>query len=520
MKRHIPLSNLLALLLSLAAFWAAGWVTRHVFEGVPHLEDEVALVWQAKVLATGRLAIPSPEYPKSFLVPFVVDHQGLRFGKYPLGWPLLLAAGIRLGLRAWVNPLLASLAVWLTYRLGKRVFHPGVGLLGAGLMVVSPYFLINSGSLLTHPLGLVLTTAFCLCWLAAWPSPNEAHDSPARSRRRWGFTLLAAILLGALVLTRPWSAVAVSLPFGLHGLYLLWRGGPQIRLRLSAFVLLTALLACLHLTWQAAVTGDPFLNPYTLWWSYDKVGFGPGYGVSEGGHNLEKAWQNTRVSLESGAYDLLGWGRYSWVFLPFGLWVIRRNRRAWLLAGIFASIVCAYAAYWVPSITLGPRYYYESLSSLVLLSAAGIAGLAGWPLQPGNASLHAKGWRKLRPLGITALLTILVSLSLLYYTPQRLQTLYNLYTISLSDLAPFQTPQAQALTPALIVVHSARWMSYSALLELQDPDLTTPFIFIWDIQPEIDQIVIQNYPDRNTYHYYPDQPELAGQFFSTPIPEP
>jgi 4-amino-4-deoxy-L-arabinose transferase-like glycosyltransferase len=104
----------------------------------------------------------------SFLVPFVVDYEGQRFGKYPLGWPAMLALGIALGARSLVNPLLAGLGVWLTYRLGKRTLGETVGLLAAGLTLTSPFFLLNSGSLLS-PFGLV-TAAFALAgWMPGTP---------------------------------------------------------------------------------------------------------------------------------------------------------------------------------------------------------------------------------------------------------------------------------------------------------------------------------------------------------------
>ena len=88
--------------------------------------------------------------------------------------------------------------------------------------------------------------------------------------------------------------------------------------------------ASLHFLWQFAVTGDPTLNPYTLWWPYDKIGFGPGVGVLPQGHTLRIAWINTRFSLWVGSRDLFGWARYSWIFLPFGLWAARGMARCCL----------------------------------------------------------------------------------------------------------------------------------------------------------------------------------------------
>ena len=64
-------------------------------------------------------------------MPFVIDYQGWRFGKYPLGFPVLLSFGERLGLQNWVNPLIAAWSLWLIYRLGKKLFGERTGLLAA-----------------------------------------------------------------------------------------------------------------------------------------------------------------------------------------------------------------------------------------------------------------------------------------------------------------------------------------------------------------------------------------------------
>src|SRR5574338_865675 len=96
----------LALLLAIFAFAAAAYVSLRVYEGMAHIEDEMAYVWQAQVIARGKLVTETPDpCPKCFLVPFVVDYNGLRFGKYPPGWPAALAFGVSLGLKAWVTPL-------------------------------------------------------------------------------------------------------------------------------------------------------------------------------------------------------------------------------------------------------------------------------------------------------------------------------------------------------------------------------------------------------------------------------
>jgi len=267
----------IALILSLLAVLAGYLVHERVFERMAHLEDEMAYVWQAQTIAGGHLTLTSPPGQKSFLVPFVVDYNGQRFGKYPLGWPVLLAVGERLGIRFLVNPLLAGLAVWLTYLLGKRVFSTTVGLLAAGLTLTSPFFLINSGSLLSHPFGLVLSAGFALAWLGTFCDQNATRRSLS--------AVAAGLTLGVLAITRPLTAVALGIPFGLYGIYLFVKKDPYTRRLLILVAAIILALASLYFVWQNVATGDPFLNPYTLWWDYDRlgvVGLVPVMGASRG----------------------------------------------------------------------------------------------------------------------------------------------------------------------------------------------------------------------------------------------
>jgi hypothetical protein len=532
-----------AILLSLLGVLASALVADLVFERMPHIEDEIAYVWQARLMAAGKLTILTPPDAKSFLVPFVVDYNGQRFGKYPLGWPVVLALGERLGLRFLVNPLLAGLGVWLTYLLGKRVFTDKVGLLAAGLTVSSPFFLMNSGSLLSHPLGLVLSSVFALAWVDGF---TDRAASP-----RWLPTLGAGLALGGLALTRPFTAVAVGFPFALHGVYLFVRGDRRIKTHLIVLGLVAGAVSCLHLLWQYLATGHPFLNLYTLWWDYDKVGFGPGHGHRPEGHTLDMAFLNTGYSLLIGAQDLFGWWYISWIFIPFGVWAARKNRKALLLGSVFPSLVLFYMAYWIGAFLFGPRYFYEGFYSLTLLSATGIAYLAGWQYPylleesetPPQAAARRFGWMsrlrlkmprmterlsrswqklicdpKRRQALVIGLVGVLLVYNLAVFLPYRMRGMYGLYDMSRSDIVPFFTPQAQALTPALIIVHpGAHWMPYGVLLDLEDPSLTTPFIFAISGGPTADKALAGDFPDRKVFHYYPvDEPQ---RFYTGPRPE-
>ncbi len=495
----------IALFLSVAGVFITYQVGNKVFEQLPHVEDEMAYVWQAEVYARGHLTAPSPPDSEAMYVPFVVNHAGQRSAKYPPGWPIMLSFGVRLGLRSWVNPLLAGLAVWLTYRLGTRIFTPAIALLACGLTLTSPFFLILSGSLHSSTFSLVLSLIFILAWFDTFglgKAPPEGHH---RSPPKWLTVTLAGLSLGLLGLTRPLTAVGVGLPFFIHGAILLIKGTAKTRLLVIAIGAITSALGSLFFVWQYGVTGSPLTDPYTLWWSFDRIGFGPGVGVYPGGYTLRIGLHDAGIMLSATWRDLFGWKTYSWLFLPFGLIAIRRNRPSWLVLAIFASLVGAYFLYWAQVTRYGPRYYYEGLPGLTLVTAAGIAWLA--------ERARSGGWRLARLLLLGGLVVALVTYNLRDYLPPRFIEIYGLYGVYRDKLTPFKNPQVTSHTPALVFVKvGKRFTDYAGLIELEDPWLTTPFIFAEDLGPIRDAALAQYFPGRQVIYYSP----YAAQPFTYP----
>lgn len=498
LKKYPTLIDRLALLLSLATIFAVYLVADRVYERMPHFEDEMAYVWQAQAISGGDLALASPPNPKSFMTPFVIDYNGARFAKYPPGWPAALAFGFLTGLEDWVNPLLAGLGIWLLYLLARRITTPAIGLLAVILILTSPMFWLLSGSLLSHAWSLVLALGFVLAWLDTFDvNRKDNEDLTVRTTPKWLTVLVAGLSLGVLALSRPMNAVGLALPFFIHGLFLLVRSDKPARVHVLMIGLVAAAAGSLVLAWQFAVTGDPLLNPYTLWWKYDKVGFGLGYGRWEDGHNLEHAWKNLVYSLKAPhgtGGDILGWGNLWWIFIPFGLWALRKKGSAWLVAGIFPALLLVYVPYWIGSWQYGPRYYYEGMLSITILSAAGVFWLAG------------DGMRIRKVLTAVALV-VLVGTNLFTYLPGRLWKMHGMYNITRTMLDPFFTKDALELTPALVVVHTQQeWTEYGGLLELQNAQLTSPFIFALNRKDSVQEDYYTVFPDRQIYHYYPDEP--------------
>jgi hypothetical protein len=358
-------------------------------------------------------------------------------------------------------------------------------------------FLLLSGSLLSHTFSLFLTLAFVLAWLDMFGGVES--DISDKGIPTWLLILVAGLCLGLLAITRPLTAVAVAIPFIIHGVVLWIKVGGGARKRLAAVGLLAVVMALLLPYWQAMLTGDPTRNLYTLWWEYDRIGFGPGIGVTESGHNIYLAYWNTQWSLTVGIHDLFGWPYLSWIFLPFGLLALGRKFRGWLLFSIFPTLVVVYGFYWVGSWLYGPRYYFESLPILAIVSVAGIAWVGGWQGEAGK-------FVRERRMTVLALVMLLIVGNVVFYILARMAMMSQLFDISRSRPESFE---ALGVERGLVIVHTIEsWRDYGTLLTLTPPFADSDLILVISRVSGENESLIQSNSDRPIFHYYPDEPSI------------
>jgi hypothetical protein len=493
-----------AALVCLAAFGLAAAVALNVFEAMPHLEDEQADFFQARVFAAGLLAAPEAPNKDAFFIPFVVVRGGLRFAKYTPGYPLVLALGVLLGAPWVINALASALALLGVFLLGRDLFDADAGLLAAALGAVSPAFVILSGTYLPHPVTMAALVFFAWALLRA-RRPAEPH--PVR------FSLPAGALLGLAVLARPWTAFAVAAPF--IGLGMLdfgravigriaarrgaggkpargnGRGEERARLRPFLYAYLPLIVACLAVCaflpfYNWAVTGSPFTNTYTLWWPYDTVGFGPAYGRL-GGHTLELGLINAQLDLAAFQTALLGWPAplgVPLVALPLllGLALAPRSRNDLLILLPPAALILAHLAYWARAGEFfGGRYYSEGMPFLWLLAARGLLKFAS-----------GKGRLRL----VRAALPLLLAGSIFFQILPRLIEGRGLYGIR---RAPVDAVAAAGLHDALVFIRIRAWTDYATFSWLDDPALAGDVIFLRDIGRIGDRGLIARFPGRAVY---------------------
>ena len=477
-----------------SALMLTALVATFVLERIPHVQDSVTYLFQAETLALGRLWAPAPSLPELFEQEFILVRDGRWFGKYPPGWPLVLALGIPGGVPWLVSPIVAAVTVGLTYLAGRRMYGGGVAALAAILMLFSPFFLIMSGEMMAHPAGLLWTTALLYAAVVARQGGHPAT---------W---LLAGVAFGMLFITRQLTAVGVGLaPLIVLGLVAL-RAPRRLPLRAALFVL-GALPPLAFLFYSnAELTGSPFVNPYELWWDFDRVGFGPDIGM-HGGHDLANGLANTFANLAELLRHLHGWPAYL-TLAPALVPVAFASRKLWdwVLLGSVAGLMAAYVFHWADGIMYGPRYYYEAVAALALLTARGCALVADLPLrrQLRDVAPDADG-QPPRPAGFTsarpAVLALLVGLiagNVLGYLPAVVGSSRGYNGVSRARL---ETVDQSGLTNALVFVHQdwPNWQPYGSVFPANGPLLNNSIIYALDRGPVENRRLINAYPDRNPY---------------------
>lgn len=363
----------------------SAFLSRRVFEGIPHVTDGVSYAFQARILASGRLYLPPPPVPEAFFAENVLLTADRWCSIYPPGFPAVLAAGTLAGAPWLVNPVLFGLAVLGVFRLGRALRDDATGLLGAALLAISPFGLLMGAGFMAHPMTLA-ASAWCLAFLV---------EGAVQGRPR--ALVFAGALGGAAFLARPFSALTLLAP---AVLWVLAGRGRQAPRAAGEMALGFAPFLAAFLTVDALVTGSPLR---TAWSVYNPVElFG---GAAEAGVGLPALFAKHFTwylwDLDQAAWQ---WPWPSFVFLLALPWAARPRRGDVVLLLSAVTLLAGHSAYSYYDINhAGPRFAYEALGVLSLLVARGLLSLAGL----GSRWLEKSGLSRFGPAAAAAALALL-----------------------------------------------------------------------------------------------------------------
>jgi hypothetical protein len=336
-----------------------------VFHGVPRLDDGVAALFQARLLARGAATIPLPPAPgfyEVFGVLSVREHLAHMCGMYPPGWPALLVPGIWLKAPWLLNPLLGALLALTVCALGREWFDERVARTAGILTVLSPMAATLAGTHLSHT-----ATALCLtaCLLFA---RRMLHQ-----RTAW-YGLLAGLCWGVAFLCRPLTSLVVGAIVGV-GLLLEFRA--FLRAWRGALIALAvaALAVGVLLLFQRATTGDALTPGHKLGMA-ERGKFGFSRLDSVRTHTPAIGLQNTRMRIAATSAMLLGWPISAMLIIGYPFLRRRTTLRHVLLLAPCVALLLTYLPYWYYEMYFPARYLFASVPLLLILAAHGATLLA------------------------------------------------------------------------------------------------------------------------------------------------
>jgi 4-amino-4-deoxy-L-arabinose transferase-like glycosyltransferase len=523
--------------------------------------DEGVYLQQAELLLEGRFGM-SPPVSEAVRPWFFLEDGEFLYPKYAPVPAAVFAVGKLLGGYRIALALTATGTLWLTYVLGTAAFDRRTGTVAAGLLLVTPTFLMTSSVFLPYAPTTLLNLTFAVAYVRA---------TRREGRAAVGYALLAGTAIGLAFFGRPYTAVLFSVPFLGHAVWTIAR-----TLRAREWTFLRSLLARqgataavgvafvgVTLAYNARMTGDPLSFPFEEFAPTDGLGFGY--------HRIlqHEVVYTPELAVRSNVH-LLWETATRWVAIPpigtvlFGLGVGRlvlgrlRGRSSsdsdattvadgsgdtggaaddsgaddptapaiglparhlrWILGGLVASIVVGNVYFWGNYNVLadlrdptdgfiagfGPLYHFDLLVPLAIFGAVGAVTVAGWVRRGLRARVDSPTRRRV------ALAVLLVGSVGVAGAAE-----WRALDDPVEGHAEYTDRYAQAYEPiegtdfedALVFVPSAygRWLNHPLQSLRNDPardgGLEGPVVYALDGDTGRDFEVLAAYENRTPYRY-------------------
>lgn len=449
---------LFAFYLTLVFFFLL-FINFYYLEGIPHVPDSAAYLFMAKMFATGHIIMPIPVSPEHFnFFPGILSiDNGKWLFQYPFGHPLLLAIGIFIGIPNIIPPLVGTLFVLILYLIAKEVFDRKTALFALILPILSPFFLENASSFMSHNTAafyLVLSLYFSIRF---YKSKNVWH------------ALLSGLFVGLLFNTRPLTA----LPFILlnSSILFFYKNSRQMH---SFVLFLTGLfpLLFLWLIYNYISTGNPLASQYYL----QNRGMLPFENPTLFLASLQKHIENVKILLQSFGPMAFNWPKlitYGFLFIPFAL---RRNT-FWdhiFFIGLL-TLPLTYFFYDGTFIMYGPRFWYEILPFVILLSARSLALI--YELIP---KITIFFFVVLIFLSFAKLFGFIPTTNPDYFSPLKLNDLKGFNFVDKRIINEIKTRQ---IHNAVVFVKDCdnNWWCYGSVFSQNSPTLDTDIVYAKDL---------------------------------------
>ncbi len=475
------------LFLLIAAVWVFGvtnFFSFSAFEHIPHVQDEIAQLFQAKIFAQGSLTAALPPLPDFFQ--YYYDNMLFTdrwYSQYPPVHPFLLMLGVLLGVPWIVNPILAACSVFPLYGFARAFVEENEARFSVLLFCISPFVLFMSASYMNHVSALFFLLLFLYC------TEKALSDGSV-----W-LGCIAGIAVGAMLNIRPGEAVVVGLPFCMA-----YAARSIIKKRydlLIACIVGGCIMVALLLCYNFATNGDPRVFGYNLRWPtghYFGFSSEPVMILNWPPHSFRLAIFHTQSNSMALNQYLFEWPIPSLLPLivfwtPFAF--PKKPKLYLLLCGALAAPVF-YFFYFFQDLCLGPRFYYMCLPFLFVLTAKAVFEII-------KKIAHSRRCGSMRIFNSFIALFLVF---LLYTGCIRIPRLYRFYSDSFWEIdnALMQKVNEMGINNALLFQKSYKYMDNDLGCGFLHnvPGLNSPVIFARDLGERNTELATF-FPDRKLY---------------------
>lgn len=330
-----------------------------VFEHIPHIQDEIAQLFQAKIFLQGSLTAPLPPIPEFFSYHY--DNIILKdrwYSQYPPGHPALLALGLFLGAPWIVNPLFAALSIIVLYKSAVLLYGEREARLSSLLFCISPFVLFMSSSYMNHVTTLFFIMLCGYSLLRVFLKGNVL------------WSMCAGFSLGMIGNIRPGDGFVFSIYYGM--IFFVFSCSRRMFKPFIYFGAAAVVMFGVLLWYNYATNGNPFLFGFNVRWGpQHTLGFTKTPPIDRPvftwGRAIVHALSNS-ISLNQNLFE---WPLPS--LLPsiifFAPYLFKKTLKEYLLlCGLIAAPIF-YFFFFFQDLCLGPRFYYPTVPFIVILTA-------------------------------------------------------------------------------------------------------------------------------------------------------
>ena len=335
-----------------------GCISWYIFDGVPGFIDSCSYMFQARLFTHGMLSAPLPPEIQFFEVGNTILSDKW-YTVYPPGYPAVLTLGVLLKISWLVNPILGALTIVCIFLLAKELYGESTAKLSVVLACASSFFLFMSSEFASHTATLFFITVAFLSFVRM-----------IKNKRPLFSAVVCGTTLGVALLCRPYTTAWICVPMAIAAII----KRKELSLRHILIGMLPTLAACVtFLAYNYVTTGHPLLFGYIAMHGEDHY---PGFHDvpwSKQPHTIAQGFKHVFTNLNALSIFLFEWPIpslfFACLFLAFG----KMRFWEWLLVGWIGALLVGQFFYFFNKLDFGPRFVYESLPALILLTSQGVS---------------------------------------------------------------------------------------------------------------------------------------------------